>query len=200
MAVEGHLHPYPPVGTDRLQSAESSQRADLRITAAVDPMLPMRCTCLPPMSVVVPLGTPPLASGTGNPVLCQRLRGFDVSTAGRRHARPALQDLGDGPTWNAKPAGRRGSRPRRREDRSPHAGWRTPPSPERSCSKLQTDRSGGNRSRGKVRCQRRAVANRAINKCEDCPIPAVRNSCPDRLGWVNAAIRHLGGGHHSRDQ
>ena len=70
MAVEGHLHPYPPVGTDRLQSAESSQRADLRITAAVDPMLPMRCTCLPPMSVVVPLGTPPLASGTGNPVLC----------------------------------------------------------------------------------------------------------------------------------
>jgi hypothetical protein len=32
------------------------------------------------------------------------------------------------------------------------------------------------------------------------PIPAVRNSCPDRLGWVNAAIRHLGGGHHSRDQ
>src|SRR5215472_12065213 len=44
----------------------------------------------------------------------------------RRHARPARQDLGDGPTRNAKPAGRRGSRPRRREDRSPHAGWRAP--------------------------------------------------------------------------
>jgi hypothetical protein len=36
-------------------------------------MLSMRCTLLPPMSVVVPLGTPPLASGTGDPVLCLSL-------------------------------------------------------------------------------------------------------------------------------
>ena len=41
-------------------------------------MLSMRCTRLPPMSVIVPLGTSPLASGTGvgerclgsNPEIC----------------------------------------------------------------------------------------------------------------------------------
>jgi NADPH:quinone reductase-like Zn-dependent oxidoreductase len=42
----------------------------------------------------------------------------------RRHARPARQDLGDGRARRAQPAGRRGSRPCRREHRPPHAGWR----------------------------------------------------------------------------
>ena len=33
-------------------------------------MLPMRCNRLPPISVVVPVGTPLLAPGAGDPVLC----------------------------------------------------------------------------------------------------------------------------------
>ena len=72
----------------------------------------------------------------------------------RRHARPTRQDLGNRPTRNAKPARRRGSRPSQTR-RSLTACWMArPTSPERSCSRSQTDRGGGNRGCGKVRCRR----------------------------------------------
>jgi len=60
----------------RWDTRQRARRADCRPSrprrgaTRSDPMLPMRCNRLPPISVVVPVGTPLLAPGAGDPVLC----------------------------------------------------------------------------------------------------------------------------------
>ena len=112
------------LGAEPVVEGDGVQLASRSLDAVIDTIggdaLESTSDALRPNEIVVSVVRPPDEAHTRSRGV--RAAYFIVND----HARPTRQDIGNGSKRNASPAGRRGSRPRRRENRAQYVGWRAP--------------------------------------------------------------------------
>jgi NADPH:quinone reductase-like Zn-dependent oxidoreductase len=114
----------PVVERDRIGAQLASRSLDAVIDTIGGDALESTCEALRPNGTIVSIVRAPDEAYLRSKGVRAAYFIVDVTFHCRRHARPARQNLGDVRTRNAQLADRRGSRPRRREHRPPHARWR----------------------------------------------------------------------------